>query len=306
MGRGRLGESNRLGRLLSEWLICFRYDGFAGREVLEDDSFLRPVLFMTNGATDMKISGISFLNPAIWTNFITYSKNIAFDNVRIDAYTINENDNKNTDGFDSYNVNGLSVTNSEIDVGDDCYSAKANSSNIFIQNVWCNNTHGLSMGSLGQYPGVQDLIEDSYFENITMINASNGARIKAWAGPNVGYGAVRNITWKNMYIDNVDLPIVIDQCYFNVNETTCAQYPSSVDISDIVFENFYGQSSGENGDVVAQLICGPDAVCENITLRDINITSPNDDAGEPLVVCDGIRGEVGVPCVSASETEDLD
>lgn len=32
------------------------------------------------------------------------------------------------------------------------------------------------MGSLGQYPGIVDIIEDSWFENITMLHASNGAR----------------------------------------------------------------------------------------------------------------------------------
>lgn len=44
-----------------------------------------------------------------------------------------------------------------------------------------------------------------------MADAQNGARIKAWAGANVGAGIVRNITYKNWVVDNVDLPIVIDQ-----------------------------------------------------------------------------------------------
>lgn len=44
-----------------------------------------------------------------------------------------------------------------------------------------------------------------------MADASNGARIKAWAGPNVGSGIVRNITFTNFVVDNVDNPIVIDQ-----------------------------------------------------------------------------------------------
>lgn len=77
---------------------------------------------------------------------------------------------KNTDGFDSLNVNGLSVTNTRIDVGDDCFSPKPNTSNIFVQNLWCNNTHGVSMGSIGQYPGVLDIIEHAYIENVTLLN----------------------------------------------------------------------------------------------------------------------------------------
>lgn len=32
-------------------------------------------------------------------------------------------------------------------------------------------THGVSMGSIGQYAGVQDIIENVYIENVTMLNA---------------------------------------------------------------------------------------------------------------------------------------
>lgn len=91
------------------------------------------------------------------------------------------------------------------------------------------------MGSIGQYPGVKDYIENAYIEDVIMLNAQvclsvsytkvraklmhlqNGARLKGWAGPNVGYGYIKNITFKNFYNYNVDWPIVLDACYFNVN-----------------------------------------------------------------------------------------
>jgi galacturan 1,4-alpha-galacturonidase len=62
------------------------------------------------------------------------------------------------------------VTNTRVDIGDDCFSPKPNTSNIFVQNLWCNNTHGVSMGSIGQYSGVQDIIEHAYIENVTLLN----------------------------------------------------------------------------------------------------------------------------------------
>ena len=46
------------------------------------------------------------------------------------------------------------------------------------------------MGSIGQYPGVLDYIENAYIRNVTMLNAENGARLKSWAGEDVGYGIV--------------------------------------------------------------------------------------------------------------------
>lgn len=44
-----------------------------------------------------------------------------------------------------------------------------------------------------------------------MANAQNGARIKAWAGPAVGGGLVKNITFNHFIEVNVDHPVIIDQ-----------------------------------------------------------------------------------------------
>lgn len=62
------------------------------------------------------------------------------------------------------------MTNTRVDIGDDCFSPKPNTTNIFVQNLWCNNTHGVSMGSIGQYSGVEDIIENAYIENVTLLN----------------------------------------------------------------------------------------------------------------------------------------
>ncbi|OCL14463.1 glycoside hydrolase family 28 protein, partial [Glonium stellatum] len=160
---------------------------------------------------------------------------------------------KNTDGFDTYNVDGLTVTNTEVNVGDDCFSPKPNTTNIFVQNLWCDGTHGVSTGGIGQYPGVLDYISNAHLENITLLNGPNGARLKAWAGKNVGYRYINNITYRDVHIENTDNPIILDQCYFNINSTTCAAYPSKVNITNVNSINIYGTSSGKEGKVVADL-----------------------------------------------------
>lgn len=172
------------------------------------------------------------------------------------------------------------------------------------------------MGSIGQYPGVEDIIENAWIENVTILNSEvrhiplsrlnpimltyrkTGARIKAWAGPDVGFGRINNITYKNIHVENTDSPIVLDQCYFNINSTECAKHPSAVNFTNIKFENVYGTSSGKNGKVVADLTCSPEGVCSGITLSDIDITSPS--GSPPEVICDGIDGDVGVECHSSS------
>jgi galacturan 1,4-alpha-galacturonidase len=156
------------------------------------------------------------------------------------------------------------------------------------------------MGSIGQYPGVKDYISNAWIENVTLLNGQNGARLKAWAGPNVGFGKIDNVTYKDLRVENTDAPIVLDQCYFNINETTCAKYPSQVNITNVKFINVYGTSSGKAGNVVADLKCSPGAKCEGIHLENINITSPK--GGAPVIVCENIKGDIGVDCVSSSNS----
>jgi galacturan 1,4-alpha-galacturonidase len=154
------------------------------------------------------------------------------------------------------------------------------------------------MGSIGQYAGVKDFISNAWIENVTLLNGQNGARLKAWAGPTAGYGYISNITYKDIHIENTDNPVVLDQCYFNINATVCASSPSKVNITDIKFINVHGTSSGKEGRVVADLTCSPGSTCSGIHLENINITSP---AGSPsIIVCDNIKGDIGVPCIPAA------
>jgi galacturan 1,4-alpha-galacturonidase len=256
---------------------------------------------MTDNATNVEITGIKFLNPPCWSTFLIRTKNIAFDRCRFDAFSTSDARPKNTDGFDSYQVDGLRVTNTEVDVGDDCFSPKPNTTNIYVENLWCNNTHGVSMGSVGQYPGTLDYITNAYIKNVTLLNGQTGARLKAWAGKDKGYGYIRNITFEDITIQNTDQPIVLDQCYINVSPEECRKYPSRVNITDVKFINVKGSSSGKRGTAVVELKCSPGAECSNIQLKSINIASP---VGKSVVVCDNIIGGVGMACMSTEENEE--
>ncbi|KAJ4985567.1 glycosyl hydrolase family 28 [Stagonosporopsis vannaccii] len=280
------------------------WDGFSGAEILDpNNKFYRPILFLTDNATNVEISGLHLKDSPCWTTFLVRTKNVIFDNIYIDAVSTNASSlPKNTDGFDSLNVDGLTVTNTRVNVGDDCFSPKPNTTNIFVKNLWCNGTHGVSMGSIGQYKGVKDYISNAWIENVTLLNGQNGARLKAWAGPDVGYGYIDNITYKDIIIENTDAPVVLDQCYFNINETTCAKYPSKVNITNVNFINISGSSSGKNGKVVADLTCSPGATCDGIHLKNINITSPKGSPSQ--IVCENIKGDIGVDCIPASEADD--
>lgn len=75
----------------------------------------------------------------------------------------------------------------------------------------CNGSHGMSVGSLGQYLGVTDIAENIYVYNATMTYSGDSARIKVYqdaipaadgtiplsSGGGVGY--VRNVTYDKMH-----------------------------------------------------------------------------------------------------------
>lgn len=42
---------------------------------------------------------------------------------------------------------------------------------MLVQNLYCNGSHGISVGSLGQYAGEYDIVEDLYIYNTSMYNA---------------------------------------------------------------------------------------------------------------------------------------
>lgn len=124
---------------------------------------------------------------------------------------------KNTDFFDSLNVEGVRVERAWVDIGDDCFSPKSNATDLYVNTMYCNGTHGQSMGSIGQYKGEKSFIKDVHIENVWMLNGEHSARLKSWAGADVGYGFIDNVTFKNFWNGNNDYAAFLDSCYFNVS-----------------------------------------------------------------------------------------
>ncbi|KAG2137342.1 glycoside hydrolase family 28 protein [Suillus cothurnatus] len=258
------------------------YDAFATNSTL-----LRPILLTIYQATDVAVKDITMINSPEWFNFVNEGQNVFYDGINISAVSTSDNLAKNTDGWDIYRSDSVSIINSNINNGDDCVSLKPNSTNIIASDLYCNGSHGISVGSLGQYAGVYDIVENFTSTNIQMYNAENGARIKAYAGPGVGSGIVKNISYSFFTEGNVDNPLIVDQCYMT-NATECTAYPSNVYIQDVVFANFKGTSSGATNSVVASLACSPDSRCNDISVNNISLEPPPQD-GSATYSCQNVN-----------------
>ncbi|KAK7692025.1 hypothetical protein QCA50_005430 [Cerrena zonata] len=245
------------------------YDAFA-----KNSSLSRPIILTVYQATDITVQNIKMINSPMWFNLVNEGKRVTYRNITISAATTSKNPAKNTDGWDTYRSDNVIIADSNIDNGDDCVSFKPNSTNILVSNLSCNGSHGISVGSLGQYAGEYDIVENVTATNIRMSNAQNGARIKAWAGKNVGSGIVKNITFEGFVETNVDNPVIIDQCYMT-SDSDCAKDPSNTYIQDVWFNNISGTSSGKEKAVVVDLSCSPDGRCSNVNVNGITLSPPS-------------------------------
>ncbi|KLO15113.1 glycoside hydrolase family 28 protein [Schizopora paradoxa] len=244
------------------------YDAFA-----KNGSLLRPITLTIFEGSNVEVEDITMLNSPEWFNLVHTSSDVTFSNVKLSAVSTSSSFIANTDGWDIYRSDQVTLKDSTINNGDDCVSFKPNATNILVSNLQCNGSHGISVGSLGQFAGMFDIVENVTSTNVRMSNAQNGARIKCWAGPNVGSGIVKNITFEHFVESNVDNPLIIDQCYMT-NASACAEFPSNTLIQDVVFNDISGTSSGNEGAVVASLNCSPDGRCSDVAVNNINLTAP--------------------------------
>ncbi|KAF2132039.1 glycoside hydrolase family 28 protein [Dothidotthia symphoricarpi CBS 119687] len=263
------------------------YDGRA-----KDSKIKRPVLFAIVGLDSGSISNIKLWDSPFWHNVVINSTDVVYSGLDLFSTSNNGNFEKNTDGWDIYRSDSIVIENSTITNGDDCVSFKPNSTNILVQNLHCNGSHGISVGSLGQYPARIDYVQNILVRNISMFNSSEGARIKVWPdsfsekSDNLsgggGRGLVRNVTYDGMFLDNVDYGLTITQCYGQDDEEECFKHPSKLNITDITFRNIRGRSNRVFAPLVGHLVCSSPDTCSGIVAENVDIRTIN---GSSLVTC---------------------
>ncbi|KAF8608536.1 pectin lyase-like protein [Ceratobasidium sp. AG-I] len=259
---------------------------------------IRPILFTTANSTGVTYEKIKMINSPMWFNLVTDSSYITFTNTIINATTNSSKLPKNTDGFDTYRSNHITIQDLWYNGGDDSISFKPNSTDVTVKNAVMLGSHGVSVGSIAQYPGIYDIIQNIWVQNVTFGNgldgtkSQNGVRIKSWPG-GYGSGIVKNVTYQDIIIKDVTKPVTIDSCYMNT-ASYCASNPAKVAITDVHINNVTGSTSATT---VVSLLCTPNADCYVYT-KGINITSTK---GTPKYVCTNLSdpNDVGIPCTSS-------
>ncbi|KAB2086256.1 hypothetical protein ES319_A04G017200v1 [Gossypium barbadense] len=219
-----------------------------------------PVNIRFDFVTNALIQDITSKDSKLFHINVFACKNITLERLKIEA----PDESPNTDGIHMGKSEGVNIIASDIKTGDDCISIGDGTKNMVIKEITCGPGHGISIGSLGKFQN-EEPVEGIKISNCTITNTSNGARIKTWPGEHGG--AVSEIHFEDITMNNVSSPILIDQQYCPWNKCKKNE-ESKVKLSNISFKNIRGTSALPEA---IKFICSGSSPCQNVELADIDI-----------------------------------
>ncbi|KAG8493066.1 hypothetical protein CXB51_010370 [Gossypium anomalum] len=182
--------------------------------------------------------------------------------IQVDNITISSPETSpNTDGIHLQNTRDVEIQHSNIGCGDDCVSIQTGCSNVHIHHINCGPGHGISLGGLGKDKSVA-CVSNIVVEKVSLFNTLAGVRIKTWQG---GMGSVKNVSFSNIQVSDVKVPIIIDQYY--CDKDICKNQTMSVAISGVKYDQIVGTYTSRP----VHLACSNGIPCTDVDLTDIQL-----------------------------------
>ncbi|EJD00592.1 rhamnogalacturonan-hydrolase [Fomitiporia mediterranea MF3/22] len=185
-----------------------------------------------------------------------------------------------SDGIDvwgtNYWIHDIEVTNR-----DECVTVKSPANNILVERIWCNQSGGSAIGSLGTGTAIQDILYRNVYTNggnqIFMIKSNGGS------------GFVKNVLFDTSLSRETAYGLNVDQ-YWSSEAT---QAGDGVQLSNITFRNWDGAVVNGVQRSPIQILCADGAPCSEITLQNVNLWS---DTNAATNKCRSAFG-TGAPCL---------
>eukprot|EP00850_Spirogloea_muscicola_P001787 SM000006S19552 [mRNA] locus=s6:1478316:1482356:- [translate_table: standard] len=221
-----------------------------------DPSKGRKLLIYIYGCHNVEVTGVTIQNSPLFHLVIDHCSGVLVDGITVLAPA----DSPNTDGIHLQRSQNVVIQNCNIGVGDDCVSIQNGTTGVLVQDSHCGPGHGIRGGD---YSCVSNITVKA----ITFVGTSNGARIKSWQG---GQGSVHDITFSQLTMVAVALPVVIDQFYCDkMCDLSCKNATDAVQVSNIVFQDITGTTS--TGTAVS-ILCSDTNPCVNVSIIAVDIT----------------------------------
>lgn len=224
--------------------------GGGGRET----GFLRPSLVQFKNCSGIRLEGITLKDSPFWNTHILYCNDVVLKNLSF----INPYDAPNSDGLDIDSSEYVKVDSCRFDVGDDCLCLKSGmdadgirvgrpTAHIEVKNCSMEHGHGAVVIGSETSGGIRHIT----VENCRMTGTDRGIRIKTRRGRG---GTVENITLKNLQMDGVSAPVVMNMYYRcgvgekEAESLSSLEIPADIDlqttpvIRDIDIENVHARN----------------------------------------------------------------
>ncbi|KAG5604680.1 hypothetical protein H5410_026172 [Solanum commersonii] len=269
------------------WWKLSQIDYFQVMKKSKNTPDVKPTVLRFYGSYNVTIRDIKIINSPQCHLKFDNSKGVKINNVTISAPEISPN----TDGIHLQNTQDVEIHHSNIGTGDDCISIQTGCSNIHVHHLNCGPGHGISLGGLGKDKSVA-CVSDIIVDNVNLQSTMYGARIKTWQG---GVGIVKNISFTNIQVSNVKVPIMIDQYY--CDKHVCKNQTGAVEISNVKFNQIIGTYSTKP----IHLACSNSIPCTDVDLIDIQLKPSTNYRGiNQLGLCWNSYGKSQAPLLPSS------
>ncbi|KAG5340643.1 hypothetical protein C0989_000898 [Termitomyces sp. Mn162] len=265
----------------------------------------RPINLMITNTTDSHFNNLRFVQSQFWTMAIKNAEDVLLDSIYINSTSSTTASTINTDGVDTFYANRITFRNWTVTCGDDNISTKANLTNILIQDSVFHAGRGIAIGSIGQYPGVYERVENVTAERVTCFGSTYAAYVKTWTsfialilpsqsqGGGGGLGYARNITFRDFDVFNLtDSVAFISQCT-SYSGATGGCDTSLFQISDVTWGPMVGNVASPT---LASLQCSGSAPCPGIRFVDFDAIGTIGHSRQ--ITCENIVNPIGFNCTS--------
>ena len=262
------------------------------------------------GFNNSVVRNMRFVQSQMWTMAMTFSNNLLFEDIYVNNTSTSQYSTLNTDGADTIWSDNITFLRWSVTNGDDSIALKGNSTNIFVYDCEFWDGQGIALGSIGQFLGVFERIENFHARNITAHNTHFASYLKTWPGNQDGYppngggggiGYAKNILIEDVYMDlGRGQVLYMEQCENYEGSTLQDCNSSTFKLEDVIWRNISGTTVATNlyaGDFLCSAAAGG---CSNITVEDFTVKAQGSSTVLPIWHCEEMNDYYGFTCTANS------